>query len=242
MTDGNEQQGGKGGDGILVAEYVLGVLDADTHARVARLIEDDPDLQRAEAFWQERFSTLDTHFEEATPPPGTLPAVEARLFGARERNAGPVAAVWNSLLLWRTLAAGGVAVAVATVGIGLMQPAPVAPEDFATQLVAALEAEGSSVRYLALYDGATGSVRLTALSGEAVPDKDYELWYIQGEAAPVSLGVIPVEQGIRVDLPAGVREQVDDSTVFAISLEPEGGAPGNAPTGPIVASGAANPI
>jgi anti-sigma-K factor RskA len=141
--------------------------------------------------------------------------------------------------LWRGLTAGALAVAVAAIGFSLVRPAPDVAS-LTTQLVAALDAEDSDVRFVALYDG-SGAVRLTALSGEAVPNRDYELWAIQG-GDPISMGVVSVADRNTVMIGPEVMEGWGEGSVLAITLEPEGGAPGGVPTGPVVAQGAVTQI
>jgi anti-sigma-K factor RskA len=125
------------------------------------------------------------------------------------------------------------------VGANYLLPRPLPT---GAELVAALEAQGSNVKFVALYDAAAGTVRLVALSGEAVPDKDFELWAIEGSAAPVSMGVIPIDTASSIALSAGLRAGLGAGTVLAVSLEPKGGSPTGQPTGPIVAQGAARAI
>lgn len=221
--------------GALVAEYVLGLLGPADHARVGRLIEADPALQRERDFWAARFAGLDKDFAEVPPPAHVLERVETRLFGAEARPS-----IWNSLALWRGITAGALAVAVAAVGFNLMQPAP-SVTTLTTQLVAALEAEGSDVRFLALYDGA-GAVRLTALSGDVPTDRDLELWAIQGGNDPISMGVIPVNARSVIELSEQVRAGWGEGSVLAITLEPKGGAPEGKATGPVVALGEVHQI
>lgn len=221
--------------GALVAEYVLGLLGPGEHERIGALIEADRVLQRERDFWVARFSALDGEFGETEPPAHVLPKLEHRMFGAETR-----AGLWNSLALWRGLAAGALAVAVAAVGFNLMQPAP-SVSALTTQLVAALEAEGSDVRFLALYDGA-GTVRLTALSGAIDGDRDLELWAIQGGKDPISMGIIPVNARSEVELSEQVMEGWGEGSVLAITLEPKGGAPEGKATGPVVALGEVHQI
>ena len=59
------------------------------------------------------------------------------------------------------------------------------------RLVASLAADGSDVKYLAVYDAAHHEVGLSHVSGERAAGKDFELWMIEGKNAPVSMGVIP---------------------------------------------------
>ena len=75
-----------------------------------------------------------------------------------------------------------------------------------------------------------------------MPDKDYELWYIEGDDPAVSMGVIPVDQRIEIPLDAGARAKFGEGTVLAVTLEQKGGSPTGVAQGPIVAVGAATPI
>lgn len=229
------------GGNALVAEFVLGLLDSAEHQRVGRLIEADPALRAERQFWETRFAALDHNFEDVAVPPHIIKAIEARAFGnaAKPRS---LSNLWDNLLVWRGLAAGAMAVAVVAVGFNIAGPGPSSPAALATQLVAALELEGSSVKFVALYDSATGSVRLTALSGEAVPDRDFELWAIQGGHNPVSMGVIPVQARSQVTLGPDVLKGWGAGSVLAITLEPKGGSPTGNPTGPVVAKGAVTQI
>ncbi len=226
---------GEGGRQALVAEYVLGLLGPSEHARVDRMIEDDATLAAERDFWANRFSTLDGEFADEAPPRHVLPAIERRLFGV----AAPTS-WWDSLALWRGLTTGALAIAVAAIGFGLMQPSPDV-SSLTNQLVAALEEEGSDVRFIALYDG-SGAVRLTALSGDPVPDRDLELWAIQGGGNPISMGVIPVNARSVVGLSEQVQQGWGEGSVLAITLEQKGGSPDGNPHGPIVAKGAVTRI
>ncbi|MET3927540.1 anti-sigma factor [Devosia sp. 2618] len=227
------------GRNALVAEYVLGLLSVNEHERIGRLVEDDQALRAERDFWVSRFAALNAEFEE-TPVPGHLyAAIEARAFGDVLKSR-TTTSFWESLMVWRGIAAGALAVAIAAVGFNVMQPAPDVGA-LTTQLVAALEEQGSNVKFVALYDGA-GNVRLTALSGEAVPQKDFELWAIQGDNAPVSMGVIPVNQRSEVKISPEVMAGWGEGSVLAITLEQAGGSPDGTPHGPIVAKGAVTEI
>ncbi|PXA99496.1 anti-sigma factor [Nostoc sp. 3335mG] len=223
------------GSRALVAEYVLGLLDSAAHDRLAVRIAADPALQREESFWRARFAALDGQFEPVTPPSHVFSRLERRLFGVPAKTSW-----WDSLALWRSVAAGALAVAVVAIGASLWNPAPDSGA-LATQLVAALREEGSDVQFLALYDG-SGAVRLTALSGEELPDQDYELWAIQGGQAPISMGLVPINARTTVPLSDAVRSGWGEGSVLAITLEPKGGAPGGIPSGPVVAQGVATRI
>lgn len=218
-----------------VAEYVLGLLNPREHEALKAQIAASSALQAEEAFWLQHFSPLDEQVEPVTPPGSLYASIERRLFGV-ERRTG----LWDSLALWRGVAAGALCIAAAAVGFSVLQPRPDSSA-LATQLVAALRAEGSDVQFLALYDG-TGAVRLTALSGHEVPGSSYELWAIQGGGSPISMGLVPINARTTVELSDTVRAGWGEGSVLAITLEPEGGAPEGIPTGPIVAQGAVTQI
>jgi anti-sigma-K factor RskA len=239
MSMSDDSSSDYAGRNALVAEYVLGLLSAAEHERVGRLIENDQALRAERDFWVNRFAALNSEYEETPVPSHIYAAIEARAFGDLVKPR-PVQSLWNSLMLWRGIAAGALAVAVAAVGFNLMQPAPDVGA-LTTQLVAALEEEGSNVKFVALYDG-SGNVRLTALSGEAVPDKDFELWAIQGDNAPISMGVIPVNERSAVTISPEVMAGWGEGSVLAITLEQAGGSPDGNPHGPIVAKGAVTKI
>lgn len=242
MSTSDDIGGDLAGRNALVAEYVLGLLSASEHERVGRLIENDARLRAERDFWVSRFAALNAEYEE-TPVPGHLyAAIEARAFGDVVRAGRTGMSFWDSLALWRGIAAGALAMAVAAIGFNLMQPRFDA-DQMAVQLVAALQAqEGSGVEFLAVYDQSQGQVRITSLKGAAVPDRDFELWYINGEEPAVSMGVIPVNQRLEIPLDATARAGIGPGTVLAVTLEQTGGSPTGVAQGPIVAVGSATPI
>jgi anti-sigma-K factor RskA len=78
------------------------------------------------------------------------------------------------------------------------------------------------------------SVRRVA--GAAPPDKSYELWAVAPNTAPRSLGLVEEASLSRVlDVPPS------GDLTLAVSLEPKGGSPTGAPTGPVVFTGALVP-
>lgn len=235
-TEGHS--GGLEDDQVLVAEYALDLLEGGERAVVARRIAAEPALAADLRLWRSRLATLDDEFAEVAPPAHVLQRIETRLFGAPAAKTG----WWNSLAVWRGLTGAAAAVAVIAVGFNLSQPR-VDPRALATQLVAAIQAqEGSGVEFIAVYDEALGQVRIASLGGAAIADKDYELWYIKGDAPAVSMGVLPVDQRREIPLDPAARANIGPGTVFAVTLEQKGGSPTGVAQGPIVAVGKATPI
>lgn len=230
--------GGREDDQVLVAEYALGLLEGGERAALAHRIAAEPALAADLRLWRTRLSTLDGEFVPQPAPAQSWSRIEHRLFGHKPREK---VGWWSSLPLLRGMVVAGHLLAGVAIGYVLVQPPRLDPKMFADQLVAALNEQGSSVSFVALYNPMTGSIRLTALSGAAVPDKDYELWAIQGASAPVSMGVVPIEGRSDMKMPP-MPTGFGEGTVLAITLEQKGGSPTGAPQGPIVAKGAATAI
>ncbi|WP_172122356.1 MULTISPECIES: anti-sigma factor [unclassified Devosia] len=233
MSMGDQSGGDASGRRALVAEYVLGLLGPDEHRRMAEMIADDRTLQEEEHFWTSSFAALDAEFAEAPVPARLLARIEGRLFGQPEPARG-WGSFWDSLAFWRAVAAGAAAIAVFAIGANLLRP-ELSAEALTTQLVAALEAEGSDVRFLAFYDGA-GTLRLTALSGATAADQDLELWAIEDDSV-ISMGVVPIGEAIEVKVSPEILEHWGEGSSLALTLEPKGGSPTGVATGPIVAQG-----
>ena len=141
----------------------------------------------------------------------------------------------SSLAFWRGLAVAALAALALYIALPFLNPPVEAPRE---RLVASLAADGSDVRYLAVYDERTNDIGLSHVAGDPGQGSDFELWVIEGQQAPVSLGVIPA--GASAMLPvsdAVARQDGLRRAVFAISLEPAGGSTTGQPTGPVVAAG-----
>ena len=77
-------------------------------------------------------------------------------------------------------------------------------------------------------------MRISVAGQPPAQGRDFELWLIQGDRAPISLGVMPHQGQAAMPIPEDLRILVANATL-AITDEPAGGAPGGVATGPIVA-------
>lgn len=231
MTLAEDNGPEQGGDDILAAEYVLGVLSAEERQRVSARIESEPGFARMVDRWEVHFAPLASAYPEVEPPVSVRRGIDHRLL--REAAARPRMSLWSSLAFWRGLAAA-FAVLFLFVAVSYMSPFPQAPREM---MVASLAAEGSPVKYMVMYDAGTGEIGLSHVAGERASGKDFELWMVDGDKPPVSLGVIPVGSTTHMPVKAGMRDKLAAGSVLAVSLEPAGGSPTGLPTGPAVASG-----
>lgn len=225
-----------GGDDLLAAEYVVGTLPAAERADVSARIDRDQGFARLVNDWVRRLSPLDAAYPEIAAPASVKAAIDRRLFASTAQAQTPsTGGLWSSLAFWRGLAAASLAALVITVGANILRQ-PVAPTP-QPQLVASLAADGSAVHFLAVYNPATGTVGLSHVAGDRGADRDFELWMIEGQNAPVSMGVIPVGTTAHLTVSEASKAKLAAGAVLAISLEPTGGSPTGQPTGPVVAAG-----
>ncbi|MET2829611.1 anti-sigma factor [Mesorhizobium shangrilense] len=222
-----------GGDDLLAAEYVLGVLPANERQTASRRIDTEAVFARMVDGWEVHLSPMGAAYPEIEPPASVKVAVDRRLFASP--TTAPVqtrASLWSSLAFWRGLATAAIAALAIYIALPYINPPVEQP-----RLVASLAAEGSDVKYLAVYDAAHHEVSLSHVSGERASGKDFELWMIEGKNAPVSMGVIPAGATTRLTISPAVQQKLAQGAVLAVSLEPAGGSPTGQPTGPVVAAG-----
>lgn len=204
----------------LAAEYVLGVLDLPERTAVEARARTDRAFAARIAAWEARLSPLNEEFAEVKAP-NFLPKIEARLFPK------PPKAKLRHRFSWGFL--GGV-VTAGVLALGLMlanDPVPSGPF-----LTATLAAADAPLSYQARFDAATGSLSLTRVSGSgAGAGQDLELWIIKGDGVPQSLGLIR-----SADLTLDATG-LEPGQTLAVSLEPAGGSPTGAPTGPVLVTG-----
>lgn len=234
--DGNPVEEPDDRDDLAAAEYVLGVLDAEARGDLARRAQAEPGLAARIEAWQSRLAPLDDGYQPSEPPAGTYRAIEQRLFGAAERRAG-AGGWWDSLLVWRTLAASAAFVAVLAVAVSLLGPLDAGRPTAGSELVASLHAEDADTQLVALYDPDIGALHITPVSVTPRDDKDFELWLIEGGDDPISLGLVSQRDHHSIDVPQELQARFHPGAVLAITLEPLGGAPGGVATGPVVALG-----
>ncbi len=216
-------------DGMLAAEYALGVLQGEARQAFARRMEEDSALTAAVRQWDEHFVSFADDIAPVQPPRHINAALEKRLF-ASPLQTQP--SIWNSLAFWRGLAMASIA-AVITLGAWNLRPAVEVP---AAGLVAQVAGETNAVKLAAYYDDAKGELRLNRTEGTAVAGRSFELWLIAGKDAPVSLGVLPAEANGSFVVPVSLRAKLKGGTL-AISDEPQGGSTTGAPTGAVLATG-----
>ncbi|MEO5843968.1 MAG: anti-sigma factor [Caldimonas sp.] len=214
----------------LAAEYVIGTLRGGARRRFESLLPAHPELRDATHAWHERLMPLTAVLVPVQPSGEVWRRISDRL----DRRRSVVAGAWERLSFWRGLSAFASVAAIGLVVL-LANPRPAAPP--VVVVLAATGAAASGVAAAPIVasisgDGATLVTRpITPVALR--PDRSLELWAVPTQGAPRSLGVLPGGAGV-VALRGKVLAGAD---TLAVSVEPAGGSPTGAPTGPIVYAG-----
>ncbi|NBD20745.1 hypothetical protein GTZ97_08700 [Aquabacterium fontiphilum] len=218
----------------LAAEYVLGTLRGPARRRFDTLLPAHPTLRAAVLDWQRRVDALSVSVPEVTPSPQVWPRIRARVMGATVQ---PVVRWWQRLVLWQA-AAGMAAVAALSLAIVLQMPTP-QPPPIVVVLAAQPDAAQGGIQPVSFVAGVAPDGRslvvkpLDAQQARFV-NRALELWAVPPKGAPRSLGLIAAEGSTTVQRALALK----DTAAFAVSVEPPGGSPTGAPTGPIISVGA----
>ena len=217
----------------LAAEYVLGTLSGRARSRFQLLLKYDAELRRHVSAWETRLMPLAELAPEITPPARVWRAIEARIQGRQAR-----AGFWGNLGWWRGLAA--VSTAFVIVLATLLVTREPAEEPITTVTVLA-DSKSQPAMVVSWPQAAPRRQQLKIkmlAQPQLPPGRSFELWMLPGgQAAPVSLGVISADATQTLRLAAAASQMLDSIQGMAVSVEPAGGSPTGAPTGPVIWSG-----
>ena len=230
-------------DDVLAAELVLGVLSTEERGAALERAASEAEFGARVARWERDFAPWLASIAPVAPPSAVWPTIQRRLGWERSTAASP----WQSLALWRILT--GLATAAAIAALLIRAPVQVGPapvsipqppsETAAARPVTTLTEDNGSPGWLASVDRARGTVLMVPVPRAPDPQgRVPELWIIPAGKAPRSLGLVSIDKSGTVNVPEDSRAALVAGSVLAITLEPPGGAPHAAPTGPIIAKGA----
>lgn len=226
----------------LAAEYALGTLRGGARRRFEALLPAHPALREAVAAWQQRLAPLSTSVAPVEPPESVWRGVQTRLFadsGAAHTAAQTAAATtpwWQRLGWWRALSGLSTTAALALLMVASQVPPPQAPivVVLAANAQAGEAARAMNASFVASVSADGRALVLKPLNPLTVSaGRALELWAVPAEGAPRSLGMVQASAATTL-----LRAQLlRDTAAFAVSVEPPGGSPTGAPTGPIVSVG-----
>ena len=227
---------------MLAAEYVLGTLPAGERAEVALRARHDEALASAIEAWERRLAPLLETIDAREVPSNIWPQIQQQIDNAAKVE-GPHPGAIESLAMRRRLTrwrATAIAASAIAAGLALF----VGIREFTrpqidTTLVAVLQKDAQSPAFLVSVDLEQKMLTIRAVAAPHHPGKSYELWLVHDDLkTPRSLGVIgdkPFTQ-VQPTLAAYAPKTIEQATL-AVSLEPEGGSPTGAPTGPVLYAG-----
>jgi anti-sigma-K factor RskA len=228
----------------LAAQYVAGTLRGRARARFENLLPGHPALREAVQAWQQRLMPLTLTLEPVAPPPRVWHAIEARLWphaAAATANASAPAGWWQRLALWRGLS-GLATAAVLVLTVALVRTPPPVPAG--PPIVVVLEGQAGTAAAGATFvasvagDGQSMVMQPVSANVPLQTDRVLELWSVPPNGAPRSLGLIKAD-GLTVLPRSRLPETLlkGGTAALAVSVEPPGGSPTGAPTGPVVFAG-----
>ncbi len=216
-------------DVALAGEYALGLLAPDEAQAFEARLNHEPALRAIYVEWCEDLVELTADAPEAQPRPIVKARLLQRLF---ERDAEGGLRHRMKEFLW--LIGGAVAASLIVFAVYMNEGGE---PTHAAELISEDQSIVVAARWL------PESQEMTISRSRGAPDdgRDWELWLIVGEAAPVSLGVLPRDADGRIAI-SDERAADVAGAVLAISDEPLGGSPTGQATGPIIAVAALQEI
>ncbi len=108
------------------------------------------------------------------------------------------------------------------------------------RLVAVLQQQPTAPAFLVTLDTQHRTLFVRRVSATPEANRSYELWLISSRfPAPRSLGVVGSDEFTQRALPGNYDVDTLRAASYAVSLEPTGGSPSGAPTGPVLFTGKA---
>jgi anti-sigma-K factor RskA len=221
----------------LAAQYVAGTLRGRARKRFESLLLAHATLRAAVRRWQDRLIPLTVVLAPQTPPLRVWQGVERKLWPQLAAASKPLP-WWQRVGIWRG-ATGVASTAALALALLLSVPVPQAPP-----IVIVLQGTGDAAQppgsFVASFSADGRSLVTRPLQPVAVQtDRVLELWAVPPQGAPRSLGLISSSGATviaRDKLPKEVLNTANTSAL-AVSVEPPGGSPSGAPTGPVVFAG-----
>ena len=226
---------------VLAGEYVIGTLSAASRAGLEARMKNDAALRTAVEMWEEKLAPLVELVEPVDPSPALWSRIESSVAAtpvvrAMPASVKPSANWWNSLNLWRGLAASGFATAAF---MGVVMITKIAQPPAPGYMVVLVGPQDKSPGWVVQAGTNSQQARLIPLGKMEVPsDKSLQFW-TKGDdwKGPVSLGL--VKPGESLQVPLDKLPPLQANQLFEITLEPANGSPIDRPTGPILFIGRA---
>jgi anti-sigma-K factor RskA len=209
---------------------VIGTLRGRARARFQALLHYDPGLRQIVAEWEARLTPLAAAAGEIAPPTRVWRAVAQRIAGSATKG----------LAFWRGLAVTSTAfVLILAAFIGLT-PRPEPPMAMVAVMSDDKGEPALVVSWPPMKAMRDPHVRIKVVQAHPVmaPGTTWEMWMLPGgQAAPVSMGLITTDVDQTMPIQPALASRMEGAWGMAMSVEPKGGSPTGAPTGPVIFKG-----
>ena len=211
----------------LAAQYVLGTLRGPARRRFERYCKQNANALHAVRRWEDRLVDLLAGVVPVAPSAVVWDQIKFRVRRDKALRPKRVFATFGN---WRFAAAAGIAALAIAFGVWI----GVGPGS--TQQIATVWDQQQGQLWSIGITRGHGELRVSATENLVLdPARAYELWALPGAgAAPVSLGLMPKSGRGTLELNDAQRLALSRSRQIAVSLEPPGGSPTGAPTGPVL--------
>ena len=201
-------------DEALVAEYVVGVLPVEERRALEDRMSREPDIRRRVLEWENRMEDLNDTYGQLAAPRSVKARIDRQLFHGTRRRFAP--------LTWLMGAATGLASAAAVAVFLYLN------EDGVTLRATLAAADGVPVVRI---DKRGTEIDITQAATQPPEGSVYELWLVRADEPPLSLGTFASAGTLQLN------SALSGGETLAVSVEPLGGSPTGAPTGPVIATG-----
>lgn len=220
----------------LSAEHALGVLSGRERAEAEARMAADPEFARLVEAWRARLAPLLEEVPPVAPSPAVWSAIERTL------PANDNLAARRRLRFWRGATLGSLSLAAASMALAMMLAArppvvlqgPSPPPILNASLMS--QGDGKAPMFVAAYDPARQALIVTSLM-KPDPGHVHQLWIISADGKPHPIGMIAPGASMAMPMPKAMVPMFAPGAALVASVEPPGGSPTKAPTGPIAARG-----
>lgn len=225
---------------VMAAEYVLGTLDANERAQAEALLASDSEFAARVRHWENYLGALIANVEPVEPRRDLFPRIRAMIGGG---GGAQIIDLTRRLNRWRgaTFVASAIAaslllfVAVKDFAPDYL-PAVLRPDN--PRYVAVIQQSKDAPAFLLTVDTRTKSFTVRRVGAAPPAGRSFELWLVHDKfPAPRSLGVVSEREFTRPAAFAQYDPRIINEATYAVSVEPPGGSPTGAPTGPVVFTG-----
>lgn len=238
MTDRDELD-------MLAAEFVLGTLEADERAQVARRREHDPELDALILDWEARLAPLGDEVRPIVPDPRLLARIERRIEAVEApstsqpsatdtgQTSAQIASLHKRLRIWQW-STGLASAAALALAILLLSPIGQSPQE--PPFVAVFQQNDQQPAFMLSVDLNRRQLHVLPVSAEPLPGRSYQLWIKEDSLGPNPRSVGVLNDDLTLDA-AALRDYDPDllkQATFGISIEPPGGSPTGQPTSPAI--------